>query len=110
MSPRGILTYQTYPFTDKDPVIDQLRTQFQDQARRQGLSDNAFYQRVHDDTDVNVTTFRGWFHGKTKRPQNATIEAAGRGMGKKRVWVDLDFDEKKLNGSTKPKKRKGKKK
>jgi hypothetical protein len=28
-----------------------------------------------------------WFFGATKRPQNATLEAAGRALGMKRVWV-----------------------
>jgi hypothetical protein len=30
---------------------------------------------------------QGWFRGKTRRPQNATIEATGRALGFKRTWV-----------------------
>jgi hypothetical protein len=28
-----------------------------------------------------------WFFGTTRRPQSATLEAAGRALGYKRVWV-----------------------
>ena len=31
-------------------------------------------------------TMANWFFGKTYRPQNATLEAAGRALGYRRVW------------------------
>jgi hypothetical protein len=33
-----------------------------------------------------VSCMQGWFRGDTKRPQSASLEAAGRAVGFKRVW------------------------
>ena len=78
--------YKAYRFRAKDPVIGELR--------RIALS-------KYGDLKLNYTTFgaieraggpgastiNNWLYGKTLRPQNASIEAAGRAMGMKRVWV-----------------------
>ena len=79
MTRSTIRTYTTYSFKDKDPVIDEVRTLVKDS----GLS----YKQIEAECRVSRTTLRGWFHGKIRKPQSATIEAVGRACGFKRKWV-----------------------
>jgi|SRR6516164_756471 hypothetical protein len=69
--------YRSYNFVEKDPIIDELRTIDQ----KEGLS----YREVHWLSGISENTMRNWFEGKTKRPQNASIEAFLRALGHKRV-------------------------
>ncbi len=69
--------YSSYSFIDKDPVIDEIRTM---------IGETPLW-KVSEDCDVRVGTIRGWLFGKTKRPQSASIEAVGRGLGFQRKWV-----------------------
>ena len=85
-------TYKAYLFRDKDPVIDEMRTMIQkemngtypakdrDRALKHGIKE------IADNGGPTYTAMRSWFFGKTRRPQSATIEAAGRALGYKRVW------------------------
>ena len=41
----------------------------------------------------DIHAAKAWFEGKTKRPQNATLEAAGRALGYHRVWRRMKGDE-----------------
>lgn len=67
--------YKSYMFTDrKDPIIDKLRTVVRDVAQND-------WARVAADSDVSITTLRGWFEGDTCRPQYATVAAVLGGMG-----------------------------
>ena len=77
----GTPIYRTYRFKNKDLEIDRLRTLKKDAK----VSD----KDIHEASDVATTTLHNWFKGPTRRPQNATIEAVGRALGKKRVWVNL---------------------
>ena len=83
--------YRSYMFRSKDPVIDQLRTALQDKLgrpfRRKDL------MQIEDDGGPTTACMSSWFFGKTKRPQNATVEAAGRAAGLMRVWVPLKLQE-----------------
>lgn len=74
-----IKIYKSYSFTTKDPVVDQLRTMVK--ASKEG------YTSISNKSGVSTTTLYNWFHGKTRRPQSASIEAVGRALGYKRVWV-----------------------
>lgn len=74
--------YLTYNFVDKDPVIDELRTRIADA----GLS----WQEIKAKSGVSVGTMRGWFTKNTRRPQSATVEAVGRAIGYKRIWVKFN--------------------
>lgn len=65
--------YKSYAFRDKDPIIQQLRTMIADE----GIS----YGDLSLQSGVSVTTFYQWFHGKTLRPQFATVMATARSMG-----------------------------
>lgn len=74
-----IHSYISYNFVDKDPEVDRLRT----------VVGNTPYAIVSACSGVSETTLRNWFLGKTRKPQNASIEAVGRAMGMKREWVPM---------------------
>ena len=68
-------TYKSYSFVDKDPIIDEIRTIYQES----GVN----YKWLHDNSGVSQGTLTNWFSGKTKKPQAATINAVLRSMGYK---------------------------
>jgi len=78
--------YQSYLFKDKDPCIDELRTII---TKEQGSLQRKDLALVSRNGGPTTSCLSAWFFGKTKRPQNATLEAAGRALGFKREWVDL---------------------
>ena len=83
--PRGRLRlYKSYMFTTKDPVIYELKTIIQDVY---GRTDHKALKQIETDGGPSITCMDGWFKGDTRRPQSASIEAAGRALGYKRVWV-----------------------
>lgn len=69
----GFLRYKAYPFVDKDPVIDVLRTLKRDTE----MTDT----EIKDGGGPTTSTLRNWFKGKTRRPQFATVAAAAVAMG-----------------------------
>lgn len=80
-------TYSAYRFTQKDPVVDELRTMVEDHfGRRVNGKDLG---AVSDSGGPSSGTMVGWFFGKTRRPQSATIEAAGRALGYRRIWQKM---------------------
>jgi hypothetical protein len=68
-------TYKSYNFVDKDPIIDDIRTVYQDSG--------ANYKWIQEHSGVTAVTIRAWFSGKTKKPQAATINAVLRSLGYK---------------------------
>ena len=76
--------YKTYNFVNKDPVIDKLRTRMQDTGTT--------YKQIHEKSNVSKACLAGWFQGKTRRPQHATIVAVARAMGGR---YDLTFPKRK---------------
>lgn len=81
---RGFLKpYGTYVFKTKDPVIDELRTLKADANMKD--------KHISALSGVSTGTLGNWWgpNGGTKRPQNASVEAVGRAIGKKRAWVNL---------------------
>jgi hypothetical protein len=80
--------YRAYNFRTKDPEIDRLRTLIQDTyGPKMG---GKVYKKIESDGGPSVTSMYNWFHGKTKRPQSASVEACGRAIGWKRTWVRMD--------------------
>lgn len=77
--------YKSYMFRGKDPAIDALRTQLEDHFGRRVNRKNL--KAVELDGGPTTSCMHEWFFGATKRPQNATLEAAGRAIGLERVWV-----------------------
>jgi protein tyrosine phosphatase (PTP) superfamily phosphohydrolase (DUF442 family) len=96
--------YRTYMFRSKDPVIDQLRTALQDKVG--GQFDYGDLKQIEDDGGPTVGCMASWFFGKTKRPQNSSIEAAGRSIGLMRVWVPLKLEDGPTPAISKARKRK----
>jgi hypothetical protein len=85
--PKGPLRlYQSYMFRGKDPAIDEIRTVMQDYFGKRNLS-KVDYKTVQEEGGPSQNTVKQWFEGKTKRPQNATLEAAGRALGYHRAWI-----------------------
>lgn len=84
---RGYLppTYRSYTFVSKDPAIDELRTVVQRHFKTNDVSGKNL-RRITEEGGPSFAAMRGWFFGATRRPQNATLEAAGRALGYERVW------------------------
>jgi DNA-binding phage protein len=74
--------YKSYVFIDKDPIIDMVRTAVDDSGMK--------YKKITEDSGVSGTAMYGWFRGKTKRPQYATVMAVLRAVGKDLVMVDKE--------------------
>ena len=65
--------YTGYNFIDKDPEIDRLRAEIQ----RQRIA----YKLVAERSGVSLKCLLGWFNGKTRRPQHATVMAVWAALG-----------------------------
>ncbi len=91
--PRGAM-YQAYVFRDKDPAIDEFRTVAQDYFGKRNLAYDD-YKVVEEQGGPTWGCVKAWFEGKTRRPQNATLEAAGRAIGYERVWRKMRTNGKK---------------
>jgi transcriptional regulator with XRE-family HTH domain len=68
-------TYKSYSFTDKDPIIDYIRTIVNDSKMS--------LKRISDESGVSDNTIRMWLYGETKRPQAASINAVLMAIGYK---------------------------
>lgn len=79
----GIIIYKSYAFKNKDPVIDEMRTLFQNE----NLMSPKGFKAVHEAGAPTVSTFNKWFNGDTRRPQNAAIMATAHALGYERHWV-----------------------
>ena len=77
--------YLAYRFRSKDPAIDAWRTVAQEYFGKRNLA-KADYKQAEELGGPSWSTMRQWLEGKTMRPQNATLEAAGRALGYERVW------------------------
>ena len=81
----GLKLYKAYSFRTKDPAIDELRTVVEDHfGRRVSKKDLV---EIEESGGPAAGTMNEWFFGQTRRPQSATLEAAGRAIGFRRRWV-----------------------
>jgi len=76
--------YKSYTFRDKDPAIDEFRTLVEKHFGRP--VSNRELKQITEDGGPSTGAMHSWFFGTTRRPQNPTLEAAGRAMGYRRVW------------------------
>jgi predicted transcriptional regulator len=74
-------TYKSYNFVDKDPIIDEIRTVYENS----GVN----YKWIEDNSGVTSHTIANWFSGKTRKPQAATINAVLRSLGYKLGIVEF---------------------
>lgn len=77
----ALRTHKSYNFTEKEAIIDVLRTAIDDAAMSHTF--------VCNKSGVCKTTLRNWFSGKTNRPQYPTLNAVGRVVGLKLDWVRI---------------------
>lgn len=87
----GYTVFGAYRFRDKDPAIDAIRTVMQDHFGKRNLKAED-YAEVSEQGGPSAGCVKAWFEGKTRRPQNATLEAAGRAIGYHRVWRKMKGD------------------
>lgn len=80
--------YQSYMFRGKDPAIDRLRTVIQDTTGQRSIAWETLLD-IEGRGGPTARCMHEWFNGKTRRPQNATLEAAGRALGYERVWQKM---------------------
>jgi len=66
-------SYKSYSFADKDPIIDQVRTAYQESGET--------YKYIEEHSGVTRPTLKAWFDGATKRPHAATVNAVLRVLG-----------------------------
>lgn len=79
--------YKSYVFKNKDPAIDELRTLAEDYWGER--VSGSVLRDMENNGGPTKSCMQQWFFGKTKRPQSATLEAAGRSIGFKRTWVKM---------------------
>ena len=85
--------YKSYVFHDKDPAIDELRTIAQDEY---GAVSYGQLRVMMESGGPSVSCMAGWFFGDTRRPQSATLEAAGRSIGYRRTWVKMEKTKRRI--------------
>jgi transcriptional regulator with XRE-family HTH domain len=76
-------TYKSYTFTDKDPMIDTIRTVIQDSGET--------LKKISEDSGVNANTISKWLYGETKQPRAASINAVLRALGYKLEVVAYSY-------------------
>jgi len=79
MARRTIKVYDSYSFIEKDPIIDQMRTAWEDSGHT--------YVWCAKVSGLSSGTISNWFGGKTKRPQNAACCAFMGALGFEHRWV-----------------------
>ena len=82
-----------YNWLDKDPIIDKARTVLQDENLFSKLG------LVHELSGVATSTLNNWFHGDTKRPNNATVDAVLTSLGYERTirkTETLDYEKERI--------------
>lgn len=75
-----IRIYKTYNYKF-DPAIEQVLEILENSEMK--------FSEASETSGVATSTIRNWSKGKTRRPQNTTIEAVGRAAGFGRKWVKL---------------------
>lgn len=75
--------YKSYAFTDKDPMIDVVRTIVQDSGET--------LKKISEDSGVAAHTIAKWLYGETKQPRAASINAVLRALGYKLEVVNYTF-------------------
>jgi hypothetical protein len=80
-----LMKYRCFNFTEKNPVIDRMRTVLQDEGYYSKKRRNV----LHKLSGVSVSTFEGWFEGDTRSPRSETIYATMGALGYKEEFVKV---------------------
>lgn len=86
--------YRSYHFKDHDPIIDYVDRLYELSGVKEG--NKVQFSTIADASGVTEGTLRNWRSRKTKRPQNASLQAVIRGLGGKLVII---YKGKTINGS-----------
>lgn len=62
-----------YKFMEKDPVLDQLITLVEESPKS--------LAKISDESGVSKSCLRNWMYGRTRRPQNITMDFVARAVG-----------------------------
>jgi DNA-binding phage protein len=73
---RTLRVYKSYNFLDKDPIVDYTRTK---------VFANGGPSKIAKESNVAPTTLYGWYKGRTRRPQFATVAAVLLACGERTV-------------------------
>jgi hypothetical protein len=89
--------YRTYRWlkTEKNPVIDKVRTVVQDEGLYKNMT------ALHEISGVSVGALNGWFFGDTINPQHGTIMAVLTSLGYEEQFVkqkDIDVEKERKAG------------
>jgi hypothetical protein len=84
--------YSSYVFRDKDPEIDRFRTLVEDHFGHRVSGKDLSH--ISESGGPSTSCMRAWFYGKTMRPTNPAMEAAGRALGYQRVWQRMKKNSK----------------
>lgn len=82
--------FGAYHFKKQDPAVSDFRAIVQE---RYGKISHKALKEIDAGGGPRVGTMHAWFSGKTYRPQNASLEAAGRAMGYRRKWIKWNGSE-----------------
>jgi hypothetical protein len=91
--------YRTYRWlpSEKNPVIDKLRTIAQDEGVYKDL------KALHEISGVSTAALHGWWHGDTINPQHGTIMAVLTSLGWEEQFVkakSIDVEKERKAGQT----------
>ena len=78
---RTLIRYKTYNFRDKDPIIDRLKTAYQDARRNDPVLSRGGFAEIHRRSGMSAATPKNWFDGETRRPNFASVAAFARSIG-----------------------------
>lgn len=71
--------YTNYSFKEKDPSIDEVQTLWQDAG-------SPSFQEISEKTGLSASTPYEWFFGKTRKPNNCSLQSFGKALGYHRPW------------------------
>jgi hypothetical protein len=89
---RFIMSYRTYNWREKNPVIDKVRTILQDE----GMYAKNKRSMLSALTGCSTSTYDGWFEGETRDPRHTTVMATLSALGYEERFVKaekLDLDK-----------------
>jgi hypothetical protein len=80
---------RTYRYTDKNPVIDKMRTVLQDEGLFKHLT------IVHEISGISTSCLHALFHGATRNPQHRTVAGVMTSLGYEEQFIktkDIDVE------------------
>jgi hypothetical protein len=92
MAKRGLNLYKSYVFRDKDPIINAMRTAFEDAG--------GSFKSISMRSNVSYSTVHNWFKGKTRRPQFATVAEFTIACGKHGIIFGANGDPRLVGRAT----------